>query len=238
MIQKVIDPLSLQARRITVIAPHPDDESLGCGGLIAALAGDLRNVQIVFVTDGAGSHPNSAAWPPARLIARRRSEAEEALVRLGAGHQPRAFMGLPDAHAPGPDDADGEAAVQLLAGLLSTFGPELVLVPWRRDPHCDHRAACSLARAALVRAGLQPDVLEYAVWLDELGAPEDFPVAGEAEQVVFDIREVAARKRHAVQAHLSQTTDLIADDPDGFRLSTSTLDRLVGETETYWRTSS
>src|SRR5690606_16204888 len=57
----LVDPLSLPARRITVIAPHPDDESLGCGGLIAALAADGRAVQVVFVTDGAGSHPNSAA---------------------------------------------------------------------------------------------------------------------------------------------------------------------------------
>lgn len=234
----MIDPLSLRAWRITVIAPHPDDETLGCGGLIAALVADLRAVQTLFITDGAGSHPNSAAWPPERLIAQRRSEAEEALVRLGAGDQPRAFMDLPDAGAPGPDDPGGEVGVQTLAQLLSAFGPELVLAPWRRDPHCDHRAAWSLTHAALVRAGLQPDVLEYAVWLDELGAPEDFPVAGEAKRVDFDIRDVATLKRHAVQAHLSQTTDLIGDDPDGFRLSASTLDRLIGETETYWRASS
>lgn len=234
----MIDPLSLAAWRITVIAPHPDDESLGCGGLIAALVADLRAVQTVFLTDGAGSHPDSVAWPPERLVAQRRSEAEEALARLGAGDQPRAFLGLPDARAPAPDGPGGEAAVRALAELLSSFAPELVLVPWRRDPHCDHRAAWSLTRAALVRAGLQPLVLEYAVWLDELGAPEDFPVAGEAEQVVFDIAEVAARKRHAVGAHLSQTTDLIADDPEGFRLAASTLDRLLGETETYWRSPS
>lgn len=230
-----LDPLTLPARRITVIAPHPDDESLGCGGLIAALAADGRAIQTLFLTDGAGSHPGSRTWPAARLVAQRRTEATEALSRLGAGEQPRAFLDLPDAAAPGPDEPGGPRAVEALADHLAAFDPELVLVPWRRDPHCDHRAAWTLTRAALARAGLRPQTLEYAVWLDELGAAEDRPRFGEAELLEFDIRPVLGLKRAAVRAHLSQTTDLIDDDPKGFRLSEETIQRLVGETERYWR---
>src|SRR5690606_38092378 len=47
---------------LLVIAPHPDDETLGCGGVIALAT--CRNVRVhtVFVTDGGASHPNSAEW--------------------------------------------------------------------------------------------------------------------------------------------------------------------------------
>src|SRR4029079_2768884 len=57
----------LDIRGLVVVAPHPDDESLGCGGLIAAATADGIPVRIVVVSDGAGSHPNSVAYPPAPL---------------------------------------------------------------------------------------------------------------------------------------------------------------------------
>jgi LmbE family N-acetylglucosaminyl deacetylase len=232
---KALDPLSLAARRVTVIAPHPDDESLGCGGLIAALAADGRAVQVVFVTDGAGSHPNSATWPSARLALQRRKEAAAALGCLGAVGEPPVFLDLPDAHMPALDDPAGEAGVDDLARLLTAFSPELVLLPWRRDPHCDHRDAWVMAQAALSRARLTPQRLEYAVWLDELGDDADRPRKGEAKAVAFDISAVVALKRKAVQAHVSQTTDLIDDDPTGFRLTAETIERLVQPVERYWR---
>jgi LmbE family N-acetylglucosaminyl deacetylase len=55
------------ARKILVVAPHPDDETLGCGGLISLLAQNGSAFYIVFVTDGSASHRNSRAWPSARL---------------------------------------------------------------------------------------------------------------------------------------------------------------------------
>ncbi|MFN4295516.1 MAG: PIG-L deacetylase family protein [Brevundimonas sp.] len=232
---KPLDPLSLTARRVTVIAPHPDDESLGCGGLIAALSADHRAVQVVFVTDGAGSHPNSAAWPASRLARQRRREAQAALACLGATALPPVFLDLPDAGMPALDDPAGETVVGDLAAALTAFGSELVLSPWRRDPHCDHRDAWALTEAALSRARLAPERLEYAVWLDELGQEGDQPRAGEAEAVAFDISGVLALKRRAVEAHVSQTTDLISDDPTGFRLTADTIDRLVQSVERYWR---
>lgn len=231
----LVDPLSLPARRITVIAPHPDDESLGCGGLIAALSADGRAVQVVFVTDGAGSHPNSAAWPAARLTGQRRREAQAALQCLGATAVPPVFLDLPDAGMPALDDPAGEAVVGRLAAALTTFAPALVLLPWRRDPHCDHRDAWALTEAALTRARLAPERLEYAVWLDELGGEGDRPREGEVEAVAFDVSGVLALKRRAVEAHVSQTTDLISDDSSGFRLTADTMDRLVQPAERYWR---
>ena len=72
-----------------ILAPHPDDESLGCGGLIAACVAAGRPPLVAVLTDGAGSHPNSRTYPPDRLRAVRAQE-----VRTAVG-----MLGLP----PGPD---------------------------------------------------------------------------------------------------------------------------------------
>jgi LmbE family N-acetylglucosaminyl deacetylase len=88
---------------------------------------------------------------------------------------------------------------------------------------------------ALGRARLKPTTLEYAIWLDELGLSEDRPRDDEAERVVVDVSSEMEKKQAAIAAHLSQTTDLIDDDPSGFRLTAATICRLVGPRETYWR---
>lgn len=230
-----VHPASLDAERILVMAPHPDDESLGCGGLVASLVGAGRRFHFVFVTDGGSSHRRSKTWPRQRLAARREEEAAEALRRLGAGKEARTFLRLPDAAMPAPRSDAGHAALLVLAELVGDFRPDLVLVPWRRDPHCDHRDTWSLTQDALAVSAATPPVFEYAIWLDEIGAGGDRPRDGEVERVVFDVSPVAAMKRLAVAAHLSQTTDLIADDPEAFRLTEATIDRLTGPLETYWR---
>lgn len=224
-----------RARSTLVIAPHPDDESLGCGGLMAALVASGGRVHTVFVTDGGASHRNSPSWPRARLAARREDEAQEALRRLGAGDQPRSFLRLPDAAMPLNGTPERDAALRTLTDIVAALKPDLALLPWRRDPHCDHRDCWSLATEALEAAGATPEILEYAVWLDEIGAPEDRPRTGEAERVMIDVSTTLDLKRAAVAAHVSQMGTLIADDPDAFHLTTETIERLTGPQEAYWR---
>ncbi|RZJ02563.1 MAG: PIG-L family deacetylase [Brevundimonas sp.] len=231
----MIDPLTLPARRLLVVAPHPDDESLGCGGLIHAFVRDGRAVTVAFVTDGGASHPGSLAWSRRRLAARRRDEALDALQALGLSRADGLFLDLPDSDMPAPGSAADRVACDRLAALVRAFDPDLTLLPWRRDPHRDHRDAWRLGRVALAATGSSSGVLEYAVWLDELGAPADRPRPQEADAVVFDVTSGLAAKRAAVAAHLSQTTALIEDDPTGFRLAEATLQRLCGPAERYWR---
>ena len=73
----------LEDRPFIVVAPHPDDESLACGGLIADAYGQGLRGKVVIVSDGAGSHPNSKAYPSDRLTALREEEAKRAGVELG-----------------------------------------------------------------------------------------------------------------------------------------------------------
>jgi LmbE family N-acetylglucosaminyl deacetylase len=224
-----------QSRRILIVAPHPDDETLGCGGLVATLSRRGAAFRFVFVTDGGASHPRSRSWPRLRLVAQRQLEAREALRRLGAGHQPRFFFGLPDAAMPAVRSPAWDEAVAQLAAIARAFQPDLAVLPWRRDPHCDHRASWKMAQAALRCSYATPMTLEYAIWLDELGTAEDFPRDDEAELVTFDITAVIAAKSAALAAHRTQTTALIDDDPNGFRLSPATVARLTAGSEIFWQ---
>ncbi len=119
--------------------------------------------------------------------------------------------------------------------VLQTFRPDLVLLPWRRDPHCDYRDSWRLVTEAIRRSVLTPMTLEYAIWLDEYGVAADYPRSDEAKSVVFNISTEVANKRAAIGAHQSQTTNLIDDDPNAFRLSVETITRLTSPYEAYWR---
>lgn len=220
---------------LLVVAPHPDDETLGCGGLIALASRRGLLVHTVFVTDGGASHPGSAAWSRQGLAERREREAAEALRRLGAGAQPRTFLRLKDADMPARGSPAHARAAAALAAILGDLSPGLALLPWRRDPHRDHRDTWRLAMDAIAASGQSPEILEYAIWLDELGRPGDRPREGEMEMVRVDVSAGLDAKRHALEAHESQLGRLITDDPAGFVLGPATVARLTGRCETFWR---
>ena len=83
-----------------VLAPHADDESLGCGGLLAQCVADGRAPGILVLTDGTGSHPNSRTHPAPILRAVREAEAREAAAILGVAAGRIGFLGLRDTEAP------------------------------------------------------------------------------------------------------------------------------------------
>ena len=211
--------------RTVVLAPHPDDESLGCGGLLATLAAYGAPAHVVVVTDGTRSHPNSAAYPAGRLRALREAEATAAVAALGLGAP--TFLRHPDCGLPAEGTTAFDAAARALADVLD--GAETVVVPWRRDPHCDHVGTWALAAEACIRLDDPPRWIEYAVWAwpnPTIGPERTGPAAprdDEAEAWRLDIADVLAAKRQAVAAHRSQTTALIDDDPDGFRLTPAML---------------
>ncbi len=212
---------------VVVVAPHPDDESLACGGLLASLARAGVPTRVVVVTDGTGSHPNSQVYPPDRLQALRQAETLAALWALGLGPEAARFLGLPDgflAHLGGA----AEAAIATLVGALD--GAATVVAPWHGDPHPDHVATATLVDAACARLGPPPRQVAYPVWAWVRG--DDVPTEGTPWRL--DVSAVRDRKRRAVAAHRSQTTGLIADDPDGFVLSPDMLSLFDRGWELFW----
>jgi LmbE family N-acetylglucosaminyl deacetylase len=203
--------------RILVVAPHQDDESLGCGGLIARLRHSGQTIGVLFVSDGSGSHRNSASYPPERLKALREQEAVTALGILGVERHSIAFLGVRDRYVPFPDDPAFADAVDRFCDYWRGNAADTVLLPWRHDPAADHQASWHVAQAALARVAPRVRILEYPIWA-WIDSPEPFAMHDKPVWRL-DIRDVRRRKRRAIRAHRSQTTKLIRDDKTCFRLS-------------------
>jgi LmbE family N-acetylglucosaminyl deacetylase len=213
-----------------ILAPHPDDESLGCGGLIAACVAAERPPLVVVLTDGVGSHPNSRAYPPDRLRAVRACEVRAAVAHLGLPADRVVFLDQPDTAAP-HDGPDFQAVVARLAALIRQEPAcTAILAPWRHDPHCDHEAASLAAAAAAIAAGIRH--VAFPVWGWTL--PPDAPVpASMTAGWRLDIDAFLPAKRAAIQAHRSQYGDLITDDPAGFQLPAGLLSVFDSPYETF-----
>jgi len=147
--------LLLGWQRVVLVSPHPDDETLACGGLLHAAGAMGLDVHLVSVTDGEACYPGNARWTPERLRAVRSSEVAHALAALGVRAQVHR-LGLPDG------DVDGHREA-LEATLRSMLRPgDLVLAPWEQDGHPDHDAVGHAAIAAV--AGSDARLLRYPVW--------------------------------------------------------------------------
>ncbi len=215
-------------RPVLVMAPHADDESLGCGGLIAALCRAGAPPVVLVLTDGAGSHPGSAAFPPARLAQLRQDEAREAVRLLGLPQDRIHFAGQRDTAAPTGGPAF-DAAVNEVSALCRASGIGTLLAPWRHDPHCDHEAADLLAGAVAGRLALRH--LSYPVWGWTLPADHFLPELPDGLRL--DISRDLAAKTEAIMAHRSQYGGLITDDPTGFMLPAGLLQVFKRPYETF-----
>ena len=218
---------------LVVVAPHPDDESLGCGGLIAEACAEGRPVRVVVVSDGTGSHPASKAYPKARLRDLRENEARQAVKELGLDPgKDIEFLRLPDRFVPGDGPFAERAIERIVASARGGRGG---------------RALCELAPRPALRPSsvLSPRARRptpanrgEALRIHDLGRgpPAATPVEP-AGGFRLEIGRHLARKRRAIDAHRSQTTDLIADDPNGFRLTGTDLARFALDHEFFFESA-
>ena len=214
-----------------ILAPHPDDESLGCGGLIACAVAAGRAPLVVVLTDGAGSHPGSATHPAARLAALREAETLDAVRQLGLAPERVVFLGVADTRAPREGEAL-DAVAGRLCGLVERHRCTALLASWEHDPHCDHLAADRAARHAAARCGVPH--WSFPVWGWTLPADEVLPEAA----VVggrLDVALYLDAKRRAVAAHRSQHGLVVRDDPGGFVLPAGLLNHFEEAGEVFLR---
>lgn len=212
---------------LVVVAPHPDDESLGCGGLIAAACAEGIPVRLIVVSDGVGSHPNSRRYPPSRLRSLREEETYGAAAELGLGAAAIHFLRLPDRRVP-TRGAEADAASEAIVAAAQEVAAGAVCVTWRHDPHCDHAASASLVDAGRAKLG-STRIFAYPVWGWVL--PAEAEVGTVPAGLRFDATSHVVAKAAAIAAHRSQTTDMINDDPDGFRLTPEMIARFTGPYE-------
>ncbi|WP_411826179.1 PIG-L family deacetylase [Luteolibacter sp. AS25] len=219
---------------LMVVAPHPDDESLACGGLIALARESGREVRVVIVSDGSASHLNSRMYPAAALAELRRGEALAALEILRVGEGETSFLELPDGKVPHDWDEGFEKAVARMAEVIEEVDPDTIFTPWRRDVHHDHIATTSIVTEARKRILHEIRVVEYPVWVWEADSHDKAPTSGEMRAWRLDVRSVLGRKKAAIAAHASQMTDLISDDPAGFVMNDTQLARFTDGYEIFF----
>jgi LmbE family N-acetylglucosaminyl deacetylase len=182
--------LRLPAVPTLVVAPHPDDETLLAGGLIAVQRARGVAVQVLTVTDGENAYETADRR---ELAACRRSEQEAALHELGVGVDSISRLQIPDGSA-----AEHTAAIADAIAVLDHGG--LVVAPWTGDHHCDHEAVGAAAREAVARTG---GALYFGLfWTWHHRSPAD--LAGE-RILALDLDEDARhRRRRAIECHRSQ----------------------------------
>ena len=170
------------AKNALVLSPHPDDESIGCGGALALLSQAGTQVDVAFLSSGAVSGDLKTA-------ARREDEARAAAKVLGL-HELHFLRGQ-----------DGDLHLQpwlsdSVQALLEKKTYSLLFCPWPLDGQSDHAAAFRIFRNALRRANLVAEVWLYEVWAPLL-----------ANRVV-NIDSVIEVKRQAIDSHASQVSNI------------------------------
>jgi LmbE family N-acetylglucosaminyl deacetylase len=211
---------SLHARRLVVVAPHPDDEVLGAGGLIQKALDERVIVEVIAVTDGEASHPESTVAPLLGLADVRARESETALRRLGWPEPVITRLGLPDGHV-------SERRSELDAALHDFLLPDdLCVAPWRLDGHPDHDVCGESATEAAHAVGARS--LSYLVWTWHWADPHGSDVPWELCRRMDLSRRARARKRWATSAFTSQIEPLGPADADAAILPAPLLRR-------FWR---
>jgi LmbE family N-acetylglucosaminyl deacetylase len=142
-----------------VIAPHPDDETLGCAVAIGRKLDHAAPVHVIIVTDG-GLAPSTLG--ERALVSARRQEAKRATAALGLRPDQVRFLDFAD----GSVASHVDALADVLLEAVTALAPEQVLVPVSCDGHPDHEAVNRAIAATLSRLrGPAPAVLEYPIWL-------------------------------------------------------------------------
>lgn len=215
-------------RRAIIVAPHPDDEVLACGGLLQHLHAQGTRTVLLAVTDGSASHPGSSAYSPADLARLRPKETEAALQALGL-QGPNAPQVVRARLRDGQVSANMEQLHNLLLQLLRP--DDVVFVTLRQDGHPDHEA-CGMA-AALAARSCRATLVEMPVWSWHWAEPGDRRVPWQRAHRLELSAEVLQRKQKAAACFQTQ---LQADATTGQEavLGPHVLERLLQPYEIYF----
>ena len=184
-------------RRLVVVAPHPDDETLGLGATIAHLAASGVDVQVVSVSDGGAAYPGATPLQRTRLETTRRHELRRAAKVLDIPAP--LSLGLPDGEVAGHEDS----LTGVLTDVLGDAGPDTwCAATWRGDGHPDHEAVGRAAAQACART--DATLLEFPVWMWHWAHPADAVVPWDRAHRVPVTGRAIARKKLAAQCFRSQ----------------------------------
>ena len=192
----LLKDLLAPSERLVVVAPHPDDDVLACGGLMAMHQAQSGEVMVISVTDGEASHADSTWWQAPVLAATRHQELLAGLQQLGVGHMAVHRLALPD----------GAVAVRVdrlelaLTALLKRT--DVVVTTWQLDGHPDHEATAEVATRVCEQIGCR--LLQAPVWMWHWAKIEDPLVPWQCLYRLPLAPHIVVQKQAALAAHASQ----------------------------------
>lgn len=179
-----------------IVAPHPDDEILGAGGLAQVLAEQTIPLDVCAVTDGEAARGVLDPDATGRLKELRTAESEEALARIGLDPARRYRLGVADGKV-------SEDETELGSWLDRHLGTDSLLVaPWSHDGHPDHDATGRVAAAVAGALGIP--CLYYPVWAWHWASPHGEDLPWTSSRSLDLTRRQAARKRWATMSFRTQ----------------------------------
>ncbi|VVP68868.1 hypothetical protein PS918_00817 [Pseudomonas fluorescens] len=184
--------------RAVVIAPHPGDEVLMCGGLLQLLSALGHPLQLISITDGSASHPGSQQWSEKRLSVFRAQESVEALRRLGLPMHSLKWI-----RGGFTDNALAEHQLELTQFITRYLRPgDVVFSTWSEDGNSDHDAVGRASANAATIAGAVFNEMPVRAWHWPTRDRGLIPWH-RARKLRLDTWTVA-RKSHATHAYASQ----------------------------------
>lgn len=193
----------LSPRSVLVVAAHPDDEVLGCGGTLARLAATGAAVHVAFLADGVGARAAASVLPDQTELAARRAAAEAAGAILGVASL--SFGDFPDNRL---DTIPLLEIAKSVEALVSQRRPDTLLTHHCGDVNVDHRrvfeavtVACRPQKDHPVRTLLAFEVASSTEWQLPGSLPPFVP------SVFVDISATLDRKLRALAAYSQELRD-------------------------------
>jgi LmbE family N-acetylglucosaminyl deacetylase len=155
---------SSRHRVALIVSPHPDDETIGCGGIMIARRELGLETHIVLLTNGQASHAGHPKLDVEELSRLRRNESRRAVAALAGPDAKIHFLNYSDGELDclTPEKAGG--LVDSLAALIERLKPGEILIPCFAEGSSEHDASHRYAVSAVARISPRPRVLEYVVW--------------------------------------------------------------------------
>ena len=222
-INKKSKPLPILNLPTIVFAPHPDDESLGCGGMIAIKRALGQEIRVIFVTDGAFSTDTSRKTA---IAFQRQQEATQALAELGVDRQCITFLNYPDGALHELLPPEQAQLIREFQTILAPYSQVEVFVPHHHDRHPDHEATYHLVKAALENFPGTAQLWQYPIWVLWKTPCIQLLTQTSSGWHSLAIGQVIKQKKRAIAAHASQVEDAL---PPGF------LNRFQQPYELFWK---
>ena len=200
-------PIEVSKKRAVVFSPHQDDETIGCGGMIALKRSLGIPVKVVFITDGRYGRPD---WIEADdVVQYRQKEANTALNILGIEPSQTEFLGEADGSLAQLSPEQRNLLIAKLVEVLQSFEAEEVYVPHNHDGHPDHEATYSLVRSAIETSKMPIELLQYPIWMlwrNPLSSRKYLQKTSNAYRLFLG--SFQKKKQQAIAIYKSQTPNL------------------------------